>query len=172
MKKNSHKKGFSLIELLVVIAIIAILTAIITSNFGQSKAKARDAKRVSDLAQIQLALELFFDRCNGYPLSITDTSQTIVSCPNGITLGTYISKVPTDTMYPYVYGVNDAINANPSTIGTDYILKAQLETNNSSALQDDVDANQTWVVYDGGYQLVTVDCSDSLTAYNYCVQPK
>jgi general secretion pathway protein G len=71
MKKILFKNGFTLIELLVVLAIIAILTAIVTTNFTTSKSKARDAKRVSDIAQIQLALEMVFDKCNAYPEGIS-----------------------------------------------------------------------------------------------------
>lgn len=156
--KTSHK-GFSLIELLVVIAIIALLTAIVTGNFTQSRGKSRDAKRVSDLAQIQLALELFFDRCNGYPGVIT-TSANISSCPAGITLGTFISQIPTpptalsgDT---YTYAINTASPA------TDYVLRARLEYNNSSILSDDVD----------GTSWNNTDCTDSASNYYYCVQPK
>ena len=132
MKKISFTKGFSLIELMVVIAIIALLTALITSNFAQSKAKSRDGKRISDLAQIQLSLELFFDRCNGYPTSL-DIAQTLPSCPNDqngtqINLGYFISKIPTDisTNASYDYAV---------TNGVDYILGTQLEKDNAT-LQD------------------------------------
>ena len=64
---RSRKGGFTLIEMLVVIAIIAILTGIIITGLVGSKAKARDAKRASDLSQIALALEQFFDRCDVYP---------------------------------------------------------------------------------------------------------
>jgi prepilin-type N-terminal cleavage/methylation domain-containing protein len=156
--KISHK-GFSLIELLVVIAIIALLTAIVTSNFATSRSKSRDAKRVSDLAQIQLALELFFDRCNGYPGVIT-TSANISSCPAGITLGTFISQIPTpptalsgDT---YTY----AVSGSPAT---DYVLRARLKNNNSSVLSDDVD---------GTSPINNTDCTDSNPNYYYCVQPK
>ncbi|MEK7213811.1 MAG: prepilin-type N-terminal cleavage/methylation domain-containing protein [Patescibacteria group bacterium] len=155
MKNTSKKsKGFTLIELLVVIAIIGILTAIVTTNFTSARAKSRDAKRISDLAQIQLALELFFDRCNGYPSGITNlpTNIFITNCPSGITLGTYISVIPTDTGgTTYGYATN----------GIDYVLKAILETNNTSVLQDDIDGSP-----------LGVDCSDTATNFYYCVQPK
>ena len=157
---STYKKGFSLIELMVVIAIIAILTAIITSNFTQSKAKARDAKRVSDIAQLQLSLALFFDRCNRYPESdgttaittdLTDTDH----CPSGITLGTYMSVIPTPppgstiSYYKYV------------SSGLDYVIAIDLEQP-SSALSDDLDGT---VDIDG----IDVDCDDA--ARWYCVKP-
>jgi len=57
-KKN---QGFTLIELLVVIAIIGILASIVLVSLGGARAKARDATRQSDLRQIQLAQEMYYD---------------------------------------------------------------------------------------------------------------
>jgi|GEM_PF-1492530 prepilin-type N-terminal cleavage/methylation domain-containing protein len=48
----SRSKGFTLVELLVVIAIIGILSSVALVGFSGSRAKARDAKRVSDLQNI------------------------------------------------------------------------------------------------------------------------
>ncbi len=116
MNQTSIKRGFTLIELLVVVAIIGILTAIISANFAQAKAKARDAKRISDLSQIQLALELAFDKCQVYPSALTDTD----ACP-GYPMTTFISVVPRDTYRnrDYYYGTD--------TNKYDYRLGAELE---------------------------------------------
>lgn len=56
--KNKSESGFTLIELLVVIGIIAILATIGAVNFGSARAKARDAKRISDVKQIQSSVEV------------------------------------------------------------------------------------------------------------------
>jgi prepilin-type N-terminal cleavage/methylation domain-containing protein len=61
-------KGFTLIELLVVVAIIAILAAMILVNVNEARKKARDARRFSDLKNVQTALELYAAANNGkYP---------------------------------------------------------------------------------------------------------
>lgn len=126
MKKSvsSQVRAFTLIELMVVVAIIALLTGIVMTNLSSSKGKARDSKRVSDIGQLQLTLELYFDRCKQYPSLISGDISTINNgCPNGsgITLGSYISKIPTDpngAVYDY------AVNGTPPT---DYVLRAKLE---------------------------------------------
>ena len=65
MKHN--KKGFTLIELLVVIAIIGLLSTLAVVALNNARMKARDAKRVSDIKQMQTALELYYNDANGYP---------------------------------------------------------------------------------------------------------
>lgn len=50
-------RGFTLIELLVVIAIISILSSVVLASLNGARARARDAKRMTELHQIQLALE-------------------------------------------------------------------------------------------------------------------
>ena len=64
---TQSKKGFTLIELLVVIAIIGILSTLAVVSLNNAREKASDAKRVSDIKQIQTALELYFADSNGYP---------------------------------------------------------------------------------------------------------
>ncbi len=64
--KNSQL-GFTLIELLVVVAIIGLLASVVMVSLNSARAKARDAKRISDLRQIQIALELFHTDNGFYP---------------------------------------------------------------------------------------------------------
>lgn len=63
-----HNKGFTLIELLVVIAIIGILSSVVLASLNSAQAQARDARRLNDMKQILLALELYYDSNNAsYP---------------------------------------------------------------------------------------------------------
>lgn len=66
-----EKKGFTLIELLVVVAIIGLLSTVIFVSLGSARAKARDMKRKSDMRQVGLALELYYDDYGTYPTNGT-----------------------------------------------------------------------------------------------------
>ena len=68
-------RGFTLIELLVVIAIIGILSSVVLASLNTARIKARDAQRVSDVRQIQLAMEFFYD--NSIPKTYPTTAQGI-----------------------------------------------------------------------------------------------
>ena len=74
MKKN--QKGFTLIELLVVIAIIGILSTLSVLALNSARARARDAKRIADIRQIQTALEMYYNMNNEYPSSTTALQNT------------------------------------------------------------------------------------------------
>jgi prepilin-type N-terminal cleavage/methylation domain-containing protein len=172
MKILADQKAFTIVELIVVVAIIAILTAITTANFTTSKAKSRDTKRASDILQMQLALELFFDRCNQYPTATAYVAAPLANampdiaaangCPAGITLGSFIGKIPTpSTANDYAYSVNNA------STPTDYILRAKMETT-SSALNDDIDTTSSTVNLPNPPGALA--CDDA--SLYYCVQPK
>jgi len=75
MKKQ---KGFTLIELLVVIAIIAILSTVVMAGLNSARMKGRDAKRLSDIKQVQAALELCYDTGSGYPVASAGLLSTVL----------------------------------------------------------------------------------------------
>ncbi len=146
MFKLSNKKltkGFTLIELLVVIAIIGLLSSIVLASLNQARVKARDSRRMSDLHQIQLALELYRAGNGKYPtitpwVYSSDTSWNTLQTA----LAPYISSLPQDP-------INNA--AGPWTTGnysyayytgsfTDkYDLVAQLENVNNNYTCSNVD---------------------------------
>ena len=65
--KPNKQKGFTLIELLVVISIISLLSSVVLSSLNSARAKARDARRVSDIHQIGLAIQLYIDTNGNCP---------------------------------------------------------------------------------------------------------
>ena len=62
MKNN---KGFTLIEMLVVIAIIGLLSSVVLVALGPSRAKAKDARIISDINQTRALLEAKFSASTG-----------------------------------------------------------------------------------------------------------
>jgi len=69
-----NRKGFTLIELLVVIAIIGLLASIVLVSLNSARKKARDTKRLSDINQVNLAMELYYDSYGHYPDSTSNPS--------------------------------------------------------------------------------------------------
>ena len=87
MKNN--KSGFTLIELLVVIAIIGLLSTLSILALNQARARARDAKRISDVRQIQTALELYYNDKGDYPGTVTPGGE--IKYGDNV----YLANVPT-----------------------------------------------------------------------------
>ena len=104
-KKNVFKKGFTLIELLVVVAIISLLSSVVFASLGSARAKARDARRKSDLHTLEVAiLSYYTDRgifpsdgntYNGVPWTPQFSSDLITN--------NYISSMPIDPLNTSVY---------------------------------------------------------------------
>ena len=115
---RSKQGGFTLIELLVVIAIIGILSTCAVVALNNAREKSRDAKRVSDVKQMQTALELLYNDANGYATAITAGSAIF----HGGT--TYMASAPTNPSpggTPYTYAT---IGSEPYT---SYTLTYTLE---------------------------------------------
>ncbi len=121
---NKNQKGFTLIELLVVIAIIGLLSTMSVVALNTAREKSRNTKRLSDIKNIQTALELYYNDVGHYPLTAVNpfTTHTIV---NGTRV--YMSNVPDNptprddgdcTDSNYVYGVD----TNGSTYNIRYCI--------------------------------------------------
>lgn len=142
-----NKKGFTLIELLVVVAIIGVLASVVLASLNTTRSKARDAKRITELKQIQTALELYYNDYGAYP-NIFCESVFISSYPSwnscwATLLSGYISSMPVDPInsisthnwYTYIPNSNPhgCSNLTPGDALGKYVLTARLENPYSSA---------------------------------------
>ncbi len=147
--KRKGQKGFTLIELLVVIAIIGILATIVLVSLNTARQKARDTRRISDMRQVALALEMYYDdnTSTGYP-GVAGSDQW-AAMETAIEAGAYMASVPSDPGTG-AYGYRVAADAQS------YVLSTTLEDDNNSGLDDDLDGT-----------ILTAACADPI----YCISP-
>ena len=146
LNRRGHGKtrGFTLIELLVVIAIIGILSSVVLASLNSARQKGRDARRISDIKQIQLALELYYDANGQYPTAISTSTL--------VTPG-YIAALPADPVGNTAYSYSPYAVSGSAAVCSSYHLGASLEVNTSSVLPTDANITSTptgYVVCTGG----------------------
>ncbi len=170
IKKRLQARGFTLIELLVVIAIIAILASIILASLNQARSKSRDARRVADLKQVQLALELYNNDNGGYPVQGTYGNLVQASGAGAaLVAGNYISVIPTDPgSYAYKYASLTGSGASAALCSAapcnSYVLIAQIE--NATPASTFASSYQG-TAYSGGQ----TGCGTAAAGGYYCVRP-
>ncbi len=71
---KQENKAFTLLEIIVVVAIIGLLSAVIFSIISSARAKGRDAKRVSDIRQINTAIGMYQNDHAGNPPDLGNPS--------------------------------------------------------------------------------------------------
>lgn len=110
MLKIFKNKGFTLIELIIVIAVLSVLAVgafAVLDPLSQFK-KADDAKTKSDLAQVQRALETYYEDNSSYPAnngSYQIVDKKLGAITWGSNWGSYINVMPKDSTsgHNYVY---------------------------------------------------------------------
>lgn len=73
---------------IIVIAVIGLLSTLAVVSLNNAREKSRDAKRVSDVRQIQIALELYYNDYDKYPSSLLGLQNYITDIP--------INPIPND----------------------------------------------------------------------------
>lgn len=127
--KRTSEKGFTLIEVLIVVAIIGILASVVLVGLGPVQRQGRDARRISDLRQVQNGLELFFNKRGVYPSANTwDALKAEIA---EATIG--VSNIPDDPKpgSHYLYASD----------GSRYVLGATLEDMENPNLDQDIETN-------------------------------
>lgn len=91
-------RGFTLIELLVVIAIIGILSSVVLASLSTARNKGTDAKRISEMKQLQTVMELYHLDNGMYPASPVNTRVVNMDTGNS-DITPYINPIPQDPTY-------------------------------------------------------------------------
>jgi len=99
---RTKPKGFTLIELLVVVAIIVVLISILMPSLSRARERAKDVLCASNMAQINLALNMYMDEYRSTPYM---TSGDGVHASSGF--GALIN----------VPSASDPVTATPAAIG-------------------------------------------------------
>src|SRR3989344_3914378 len=148
--KLKTSSGFTLVEILVVVSIIGMLSSIVLVGLGSFRARGRDARRVADLRETQNALELYYGKFGGYPLTTWDGLEgTLIEAEIGVS---GISDDPLGGTNHYRYGSN----------GQSYVLGAKLEDLNNQVLKDDIDGS--------GGDTIGVECGTPAKDEYYCLR--
>ena len=146
---GKQSRGFTLIELLVVIAIIGILSSVVLASLNSARTKARDARRVADLKQIQVALELYFDANSIYPTSIA----SLVGSSGG-------QSLPFEPKDPGTGNPSYRYSYDPLTNSTRYHLGAGMEQTRAATTLDDADRDADSTTWAGGTKFNGADTAD------------
>ncbi len=103
-----HKKGFTLVEVMIVVAIIGLLAAIAIPNFVRARETAEKSACISNLKQIQGAVEMW----------VLDTSAASSSTASGTSdLVNYIKVWPKCKASTYAIPAADGTPVCPNSIG-------------------------------------------------------
>lgn len=95
MKKN-EKNGFTLIEIIIAIFIIGIIITLANISINKIKEKGRDIKRIDNIEQLQLALEMYRRDVGSYPETLVFGEKlTNPSNPSIV----YLNKIPNNLPY-------------------------------------------------------------------------
>jgi len=146
-KLSQKKLGFTFIEIAVVLAIMGIIASLTLTGLNSVRANSRDTKRVSDISEIQTALELYKRENYVYPLMLTPGEPLVAGSQ------TYLKAVPTSpgniTGDAYTY-VRDA---NGLSYHISYLLEKPLAGNTGVG-----DSNSSYLAVPGQNSVASRAC--------------
>ena len=143
---KKRNQGFTIVELLIVIVVIGILALLVITTYSGIQAKARNAKRSSDVKSLQTQIEAFFSQNGYYPslgdlngsawrttnMKSLDSNALVDPSENSGCLGTNNCLVSSAQAKAYSYAVTDSSGNSCEGAGNDvncakYTLTATFE---------------------------------------------
>ena len=116
---RKRSQGFTIVELLIVIVVIGILALLVITTYSGIQAKARNAKRQTDVQSLQTQLEAFFSQ-NGYYPSLTDMNGVAWRTANMKSLDVNALIDPSSTCNP---ATTSCLVAAPAAKSYAYVVK-------------------------------------------------
>jgi uncharacterized protein (TIGR02145 family)/prepilin-type N-terminal cleavage/methylation domain-containing protein len=165
MKKN--KAGFTLIEIIVVIFIIGTISSFVIVSFSNPRQKNRDIKRISDITQLQMALNTYYQFEGDYPESLVAGEPLIGSSTETV----FLQSVPENPAYPdddcTFSDYNYSYNSEDERYNIDFCLEGPLDNyspGSKCAIPEDIldhecdiCGGETSVTYEGyDYNIVII----------------
>jgi type II secretion system protein G len=127
VKSFRLRKGFTLVEMLIVLGILGVVatTVIMGINPLDQLRKSNDADRKNDLAQLQKALELYYQDNGAYPPSSADFKirNGTATVAWGSAWQPYMATLPKDPVAAKSYQYYSP----PTSNGQTYYIYANLE---------------------------------------------
>ena len=120
---RGQKATFITIGVVGFLLIPAILAGVVLGSLGTARERSRDAKRISDIGQLQFAEVLYYDTNQHYSVSLDELAAAHL-----------LPSIPIDPLgnKPYSYAMTHG--------GQGYVLGASLTNSDSPALATDSDA--------------------------------
>ena len=94
--RETKKNGFTLIEIIIALFIIGLIVTLASISINKIREKGRDIKRVDNIKQIQLALEMYRRDVGSYPETLNFGEQLVNPSNSNIV---YLDKIPTNLFY-------------------------------------------------------------------------
>lgn len=130
-------KAFTVIELIIVIGIVAVLSVIVFSSISSSRAKARDSRRIQELKEFQLLLDVYkmdkfsYPQGNFHSAALWNSFITTHFINNGYM--TTLLKDPGSNQYRYYSTYSGTYTCNGVVWQNyEYVITFSLERQNNS----------------------------------------
>jgi len=165
-----NKKAFTLVELAVVLLVIGILAGLLLRNLGGFTSAARDQRRIGDLRNVSSLITTYYVRRGQYPTATTWSNlEQALKDAGVLTPGTRLPNDPTAPTISYKYSYCTSTSSGRIT---NYVLKAQLESNRQQAPDLFKDSITYTDISNAGLScpgITASECSSTGASSDYCL---